>query len=49
MKNWYGTYTILTTVESKDFEEAKVAAERFAEDEGFYHLIADMEVEEEEE
>ena len=46
MKNWYVTYTILTTVEGKDFEEAKAAAERFAEDEGFYYLIADTEVEE---
>ena len=46
MKKWYVTYTILTMVEGEDFEEAKAAAEKFAEDEGFYHLINDIEVEE---
>ena len=49
MKQWYVSYTILTIVEGKDFEEAKAAAEKFAEDEGFYHLINDMEVDEMEE
>ena len=33
MKKWYVTYTILTMVEGEDFEEAKAAAEKFAEDE----------------
>ena len=45
MKKWYVTYTILTMVEGEDFDEARVAAEKFAEDEGFYHLINDIEVE----
>ena len=49
MKNWYVTYTILTTVEGKDFEEAKAAAEKFAEDEDFYHLVNDIEVDKVEE
>lgn len=49
MKKWYVSYTILTMVEGKDFKETKVAAEKFAEDEEFYHLIYDMEVEEGEE
>ena len=46
MKKWYVTYTILTMVEGEDFEEAKAAAEKFAEEEGFYHLINDIEVDE---
>ena len=46
MKKWYVTYTILTMVEGEDFDEARVAAEKFAEDEAFYHLINDIEVEE---
>ena len=46
MKKWYVTYTILTMVEGEDFDEARVAAEKFAEDEGFYHLINNIEVEE---
>ena len=46
MKNWYVSYTILTMVEGEDFDEARVAAEKFAEDEAFYHLINDIEVEE---
>ena len=46
MKKWYVTYTILTMVEGEDCEEAKAAAEKFAEDEDFYHLVNDMEVEE---
>ena len=49
MKKWYVTYTILTMVEGKDFDEARVAAEKFAEGGGFYHLINDIEVEEVEE
>ena len=49
MKKWYVSYTILTFVEGEDFEEAKAAAEEFAENKGFYHLINDMEVEEVEE
>ena len=49
MKQWYVSYTILTMVEGKDFEEAKAAAEEFAEYEGFYNLINDMEVDEVEE
>ena len=44
MKKWYVTYTILAMVEGEDFEEAKAAAEKFAEDKDFYHLINDMEV-----
>ena len=46
MKKWYVSYTILTMVEGEDFDEARVAAEKFAEDEAFYHLINDIEVEE---
>lgn len=46
MKKWYVSYTILTMVEGDTFEEAKAAAEQFAEDEDFYHLMNDMEVEE---
>ena len=49
MKKWYVTYTILTMVEGENFEEAKTAAEKFAEDEDFYHLVNDIEVEEMEE
>ena len=49
IKKWYVTYTILTMVESEDFDEAKAAAEKFAEDEDFYHLVNDIEVEEMEE
>ena len=49
MKKWYVSYTILTFVEGKDFEEANAAAEEFAKDEGFYHLLNDIEVEEVEE
>ena len=36
-------------VEGENFEEAKTAAEKFAEDEDFYHLVNDIEVEEMEE
>ena len=46
MKEWYVTYTILTMVEGEDLEEAKAAAEKFAEDEDFYHLVNDIEVDE---
>ena len=46
MKKWYVTYTILTMAEGEDFDEARIAAEKFAEKEGFYHLINDIEVEE---
>ena len=49
MKNWYVSYTILTMVEGENFEEAKAAAEKFAEDENFYHLINDLEVDKVEE
>lgn len=49
MKKWYVTYTILTTVEGEDFDEARAAAEKFAEDEDFYYLVNDIEVEEMEE
>ena len=44
MKKWYVSYTILTMVEGENFEEAKAAAEKFAEDEDLYHLINDLEV-----
>lgn len=46
MKKWYVSYTILTMVEGDTLEDAKAAAEKFAEDEDFYHLMNDMEVEE---
>lgn len=46
MKKWYVSYTILTMVEGDTLEEAKAAAEGYADIEGFYHLINDMEVEE---
>ena len=49
MKKWYVSYTILTMVEGENFEEAKAAAEKFAEDEDFYHLINDLEVDKVEE
>ena len=49
MKKWYVTYTILTMVEGENFEEAKAAAEKFAEDEDFYHLINDLDVDKVEE
>ena len=49
MKKWYVSYTILTMVEGENFEEAMAAAEEFAENEGFYHLINDMEVDKVEE
>ena len=49
MKKWYVSYTILTIVEGKDFEEAMAAAEKFAEDEDFYHLVNDLEVDKVEE
>ena len=49
MKKWYVTYTILTTVEGENFEEAEAAAEKFAEDEDFYHLVNDLEVDKVEE
>ena len=32
MKNWFATYTILMMFEGEDAEEAKAAAEKFAED-----------------
>lgn len=46
MKKWYVSYIILTMVEGDTLEDAKAAAEQFAEDEDFYHLMNDMEVEE---
>ena len=45
MKKWYVSYTISTEVEAETFDDAKAAAEQYAEDEDFYHLINDMEVE----
>ena len=45
MKKWYVSYTISTEVEAETFEDAKAAAEQYAEDEDFYHLINDIEVE----
>ena len=45
MKKWYVSYTILTEVEAETFDDAKAAAEQYAEDEDFYHLINDIEVE----
>ena len=44
MKKWYVSYTILTEVEAETFDDAKAAAEQYAEDEDFYHLINDIEV-----
>ena len=49
MKKWYVSYTILTIVEGENFEEAKDAAEKFAKDEDFYHLVNDLEVDKVEE
>ena len=49
MKKWYVSYTISTEVEAETFDDAKAAAEQYAEDEDFYHLINDIEVEEVEE
>ena len=49
MKKWYVTYTILTMVEGENLEEAMAAAEKFAEDEDFYHLVNDLEVDKVEE
>ena len=46
MKKWYVSYTILTEVEAETFDEAKDIAEQYAEEEDFYHLINDIEVEE---
>ena len=48
MKKWYVSYTILTEVEAETFDEAKDIAEQYAEEEDFYHLINDIEVEEKE-
>ena len=45
MKKWYVSYTISTEVEAETFDDAKDAAEQYAEDEDFYHLINDIEVE----
>ena len=45
MKKWYVSYTILTEVEAETLDDAKAAAEQYAEDENFYHLINDIEVE----
>ena len=45
MKKWYVSYTIYTEVEAETFDDAKAAAEQYAEDEDFYHLINDIEVE----
>ena len=45
MKKWYVSYTISTEVEAETFDDAKAAAE----DEDFYHLINDIEVEDAEE
>ena len=45
MKKWYVSYTITTEVEAETFDDAKAAAEQYAEDEDFYHLINDIEVE----
>ena len=45
MKKWYVSYTISTEVEAETFDDAKSAAEQYAEDEDFYHLINDIEVE----
>ena len=42
MKKWYVSYTISTEVEAETFDDAKVAAEQYAEDEDFYHLINDI-------
>ena len=44
MKKWYISYTISTEVEAETFDDAKAAAEQYAEDEDFYHLINDIEV-----
>ena len=44
MKKWYVSYTISTEVEAETFDDAKAAAEQYAEDEDFYHLINDIEV-----
>ena len=44
MKKWYVSYTIFTEVEAETFDDAKAAAEQYAEDEDFYHLINDIEV-----
>ena len=43
MKKWYVSYTISTEVEAETFDDAKAAAEQYAEDEDFYHLINDIE------
>ena len=45
MKKWYVSYTISTEVEAETFDDARAAAEQYAEDEDFYHLINDIEVE----
>ena len=45
MKKWYVSYTISTEVEAETFDDAKATAEQYAEDEDFYHLINDIEVE----
>ena len=45
MKKWYVSYTISTEVEAETFDDVKAAAEHYAEDEDFYHLINDIEVE----
>ena len=45
MKKWYVSYTISTEVEAETFDDAKAAAEQYAEDKDFYHLINDIEVE----
>ena len=44
MKKWYVSYTISTEDEAETFDDAKAAAEQYAEDEDFYHLINDIEV-----
>ena len=44
MKKWYVSYTISTEVEAETVDDAKAAAEQYAEDEDFYHLINDIEV-----
>ena len=44
MKKSYVSYTISTEVEAETFDDAKAAAEQYAEDEDFYHLINDIEV-----
>ena len=44
MKKWYVSYTILTEVEAETFDDARAAAEQYAEDEDFYRLINDIEV-----